>query len=183
MARSVLIPLDNGFEEIEFSAILDVLRRAELDVTVAGLGDVQKTRAHGLKIFCDETLERVTALADAIVLPGGLPGAQHLAESDLVMARLKAHAEAGKITAALCAAPWALGNAGLLEGKTATCYPGFEDKLIGATPSEDRVVVDGTVTTSRGPGTAIEFALALVAQLVDQETAEALHAGMLVASP
>ena len=183
MAKSVLIPLDNGFEEIEFSAIVDVLRRAELDVTVAGLGNVQKTGAHGLAVSCDTTLEDVSALADAIVLPGGLPGAQHLAESDLVMTRIRAHAEAGKITAAVCAAPWALGNAGVLEGKTATCYPGFEDKLTGATPSEERVVVDGTVTTSRGPGTAIEFALSLVAQLVDQETADALHAGMLVASP
>ncbi len=179
MTKTVLVPLDNGFEEIEFCTIVDVLRRAECEVTIAGLDKRQKQGAHGLKITCDATLADATELYDAVVLPGGLPGAQHLAESEAVHAVLQRHAAAGSITAAICAAPWALAEAGVLEGKRVTCYPGFEDKLSMATTCEDRVVVDGTVTTSRGPGTAIDFALALVEQLVGVDVAQNVRVGMI----
>ncbi len=183
MAKSVAIPLDNGFEEIEFSAILDVLRRAELDVSVVCLDKRQKEGAHGLKVTGDRVLGDVCDQSfDAVVLPGGLPGAQHLAESVELQAFIKRHADEGKITAALCAAPWALETAGVLAGKTATSYPGFDEKIPSASYSEERVVVDGNVVTSRGPGTAIEFALKLVELLVDADTAAALHDGMLVNS-
>ena len=183
MAKKVAIALDNGFEEIEFSAILDVLRRAELDVSIVCLNKRQKIGAHGMKIIGDTVLSEVKDQTfDAVVLPGGLPGAQHLAESKELQAFIKRHADEGKITAAICAGPWALAEAGVLDGKTATCYPGFEDKIAVANHSETRVVIDGNIITSRGPGTAIEFALKLVEHLVDAETADALHEGMLVKS-
>lgn len=178
----VLIPIAEGFEDIEAITLIDVLRRAEVDVLVAGLEKRLRTSAHGVKITTDVVLaDQKNEVFDAIILPGGLPGAQHLAESDDLMEILRAQAASGRICAAICAAPWALGVAGVLEGKTATCYPGFEDKLTGATHSTDRVVVDGNIITSRGPGTALEFALELVRVLVNTDTAATLRASMIIA--
>ena len=159
-----------------------MLRRAEVDVVTAGLEGCDRTSAHGVQITADAVLaDQKDETYDAVILPGGLPGAQHLAESADLADILRAQNAAGRICAAICAAPWALGAAGLLEGKNATCYPGFEDKLTGAQPSTDRVVVDGNIITSRGPGTAFEFSLKLVEILIGKETADALHDGMLVA--
>lgn len=176
----VVVPLASGFEEIEAVTVIDVLRRAGVEVVVAGLGASPVRGSHDLGIATDCDLADVRAAdVDAIVLPGGMPGAQYLKEDEGVQALIKALADAGKLTAAICAAPIALEAAGVLKGRRATSYPGFE--LPSADYCEQRVVEDGGVLTSRGPGSALEFALALVERLVGTERADELRRGMLVA--
>lgn len=177
----ICVLLATGFEEIEAVTIIDVLRRAELEVSILGVDGEKITGAHGLQVVTDQTLEEgMKREWSAIVLPGGLPGATNLRDNPQVLELIRsAHSAGGKL-AAICAAPIVLAAAGVLQGRRATCYPGFEDRLDGAECSEDRVVVDGNLTTSRGPGTSLDFALSLVAQLKDQETADALRAGLLV---
>jgi len=184
MARALLI-LAEGFEEIEAVTPIDVLRRAGVEVIVAGLGDRLVKGGHGIAVQADTTVAEAPRDVDVVILPGGLGGANNLKASDAVQALVREVHEAGKRVAAICASPAvALGESGLLEGRRATCYPGFEDRFgAGVTLSEDRVVVDANLTTSRGPGTALEFALTLVAQLVSEEKAEELRQGMLVAAP
>ena len=116
---------------------------------------------------------------DGIVLPGGMPGTMHLLENETVNAVIRKFAGEGKLVAAICAAPSVLGAAGLLEGKHATCHPGFEEKLTGATTSEDEVVVDGNIITSRGMGTAIPFAFEIVRYFTDDETVEHVRQGLV----
>ena len=173
--------LAEGFEEIEAVTIIDVLRRAELEVTVLGVGGERISGAHGLQVEADQVLEEnPDADWSALVLPGGLPGATNLRDNPIVLELIRSTYSAGGKLAAICAAPIVLGSAGVLEGRRATCYPGFEEGLTGAECSEERVVVDGNITTSRGPGTSLDFALCLVAQFKDQETADSLREGMLV---
>ncbi len=185
MSRACVL-LADGLEEIEAVTIIDVLRRAEVDVVTLGVNDGRAIGAHDLVIEADqsldESLQEPDGPWDMVILPGGMPGATNLRDDPRVQALIRAQNEAGRPLAAICAAPIALGSAGALEGRRATWYPGFEDGLTGATLSEDRVVVDGHVTTSRGPGTALEFSLALVERLCGAETAQALREGMLVAS-
>lgn len=179
---SVCVLLADGFEEIEAVTIVDVLRRAEIEVTTLGVNGLKIQGSHGIQIQADRTLAESTA-ADAwevVVLPGGMPGAATLRDDPRVQALIRSqHDRCGKI-AAICAAPIALGRAGILRGKRATSYPGFEDQLTGASVVTERVVQDGTVTTSRGPGTAMEFALRLVADLKGPGAASALAGRMLV---
>ena len=184
MAKQVVILLAQGFEEIEAVTQIDVLRRAGLEVTVAGLGGREIQGAHALTLRADIALTELSTTPDAVVLPGGMPGSKNLGESKTARQLAERVASAGGICAAICAAPaLTLAPWGLLKGKTATCYPGFEKEFSSDTTfSEERVVVDGTVITSRGPGTALEFALALVEQLVDQSTREDLASGMLAVS-
>lgn len=178
----VLVPLLEGFEEIEAVTIIDVLRRADVSVTVAGNAAGPVRGAHGVWVVADEALDDVRADDfEMMVLPGGMPGAVNLAEHPRVQALLGEVAGAGHYTAAICAAPIALAAASLHQGKRYTCYPGFQQRIQGGTFSEDRVVIDGKLVTSRGPGTALEFALELVRLLRDDATAERLRAGMLVA--
>ncbi len=184
MPASVLVPLAPGFEEIEAVTIIDVLRRGGLRVVTASLGDTDVEGAHGIHIRADTTLEEARGTGerfDAVVLPGGMPGAANLRDDPRVLAALSDVVEQGGTAAAICAAPIALEAAGLLEGRRATAYPSFRDQLTSATqPVQGRVVDDGPVVTSAGPGTALEFALALVARLGSAETAEQLREGMLV---
>jgi 4-methyl-5(b-hydroxyethyl)-thiazole monophosphate biosynthesis len=181
MAKQVVVVLADGFEEIEAVTPIDVLRRAGLDVTVAGLGGTQIRGSHGVTYLCDAELGAVDATPDAIVLPGGLPGSNNLGESEAVKRLTQEVHESGGICAALCAAPaLTLSPFGLLEGRVATCHPAFMDKLGGgATPSEERVVVDGNVVTSRGAGTAMDFSLKLAELLVDEKTAKELREAMV----
>jgi protein deglycase len=179
--KRVLILLANGFEEVEAVTPIDFLRRAELDVTVAGVGSLEITGSRGLKVMCDSLVADLDAgTYDAIVLPGGMPGASNIA----------ANADAGKIittmmkesrlVGAICAAPAVvLEPLGLLKGKRATCYPGFETRFTDVLFSEDRVVVDGNLVTSRGPGTAAEFALMLVSKLAGEDKAAEIKKGTL----
>ncbi len=182
MAKKALVILADGFEEIEAVTPIDVLRRAGVDVTVAGLNSKTVTGAHNVRFEADVTLSNYQELPDAVILPGGMPGAKNLGESKQVLDLVKKMDAAKKLIGAICAAPaLALTPAGVLNGKKATCYPGFEKSFTSSVRfSQDRVVVDGNVVTSRGPGTALEFALELVEKLVSREQAESLRAGLLV---
>ena len=161
----VLLPLAEGFEEIEAVTVIDLLRRAGIEVNSASLGSRRVTGSHGIAVEADITLDsaRVDDY-DMIVLPGGMPGADHLKKDERVVALLRDFAAQGRYTAAICAAPAVLAHAGLLVDRAATSYPGFLDE--GSAPGirlrTEAVVADGNVVTSRGAGTAMDFGLALV---------------------
>lgn len=170
--------LANGFEEVEALAPLDLLRRAGCAVTTVGIGGETVLGAHGITVTADipDVMYR-DSRPDMVILPGGMPGATHLDESKTVEAALRAAASSNAYLAAICAAPMVLGKRGYLEGKRATCYPGFEEHLHGATVTAERVVTDGNVITAAGMGVAVEFGLALVTALCGKEkAAELLHA-------
>ena len=179
--KTVLIVLADGFEEIEAITPIDVLRRAGLQVTVAGVGKREVTGAHGIKVQAEEVLEEYQDVPDAVVLPGGLPGADNLKKSAVLGDLLKKMKDQGRLIGAICASPArVLAPAGILEGKKATCYPGFEKEFGPKVRfTEDRVVRDGRLITSRGPGSALEFALELVEQLAGADQAEKLSRALL----
>ena len=181
MAKSVLVILADGFEEIEAITPIDVLRRAGLQVTVAGLTGRSATGAHGVTFQTDVALDEYQGLPDAVVLPGGMPGAQNLGSSKKVSEFIKKMNSQKKVIGAICAAPaLALAPAGILNGKRATCYPGFEKNFPPSVSfSNERVVVDDNVITSCGPGSALEYSLGLVERLVGKEKARASEEGLL----
>ena len=165
---TVLVPLADGCEELEAVTIVDILRRAGIDVVTAGLDDQLVRASHGVRIMPDTNLdEALTRDYDMVVLPGGLPGADNLNEDPRIKELLKKMANSERFTAAICAAPKVLANAGLLRGKKATAYPGSLDSVNHQAQlvSGEAVVRDGKVITSRGPGTAMDFALALIEAL------------------
>ena len=168
----VLVPLAEGFEEIEAITVVDLLRRAGIEVHTAALAGRQVTGSHGITVTSDRLLEDARASDyDMIVLPGGLPGADHLKADARVTSLLREFAAAGRYTAAICAAPGVLAHAGLLAGRAATSFPGFltPDSAPGLRLRDDPVVIDGKVATSRGPGTAMDFGLALIELLEGAE--------------
>lgn len=173
--------LADGFEEIEGLTVVDILRRAGVDTqTVSIMGRKEITGSHRIALQADLIFEEVSFEDGTLfVLPGGMPGTKHLGAHEGLASLLKKAAAEGKRVAAICAAPSVLGDLGLLEGKHAACYPGFEDRLKGAQVEFTPVVTDGNITTSRGMGTAIPFALSLVAQLTDAEKAEELAKGII----
>ena len=179
--KKVAVILANGFEEIEAITIIDVLRRAGTELDTIALEGEGAKGSHGVEVKADLAWDdAISREWDMIVLPGGQPGSDTLRDSTPLKEFLNKHSGNDKEIAAICAAPIALAAAGLLEGKDATCYPGFEDQLIGANLKTERVVKDGRLTTSRGPGTALEFSLRLVETLVGKEKASELAHGMLV---
>jgi len=170
--KRVLVPLAQGCEELEAVIIIDLLRRAGIEVITAGLDDRMVTASRGVRLVPDARLDEVMEQEfDMLVLPGGLPGADHLQADRRIHALIKKMSEKGRYNAAICAAPKVLAHAGLLNGKAATGYPGVLDgmELPATQISRDAVVIDGKVITSRGPGTAMEFALILIAQLLGEE--------------
>ena len=179
---SVLVPLASGFEELEAVTIIDLLVRAGVEVVSAGLAPGPVKGSRGVVIIPDMGLDEALKQAfDMVVLPGGQPGADHLDNDPRLQQLLKSMADSGKYTAAICAAPKVLANLGLLEGKTATGYPGTLDK-IGLNESQispQSVVTDGNVITSRGPGTAMEFALVLIETLVGRGKRDEVAKGLL----
>jgi 4-methyl-5(b-hydroxyethyl)-thiazole monophosphate biosynthesis len=181
MKKTVCVPLAPGFEEIEAVTIIDVLRRAGITVTVAGTAPGPISGSHGITITPDTTVDRVDAeQLDMVALPGGMPGTLNLRESPGVRALLARLAARGRYTAAICAAPMVLEAEGLLAGKRATSHPSVREQITGVAYSEEAVVEDGTVVTSRGAGTAMAFALRLVRLLADDATAERLRVAMVV---
>lgn len=179
--KTVLVVLAEGFEEIEAITPIDVLRRAGLEVTTVGVGGREVTGSHGITVVADTTIREIAELPDAIVLPGGMPGAENLSRSGALRDLLKRMNDDGRPIGAICAAPAvALAPTGILDGRTATCYPGFENHFGKAIVfSDDRVVADGNVITSRGPGTALEFSLALAASLAGADTEKEVSQRML----
>ena len=159
----------DGCEEIEGLTVVDVLRRADIAIDMVSItGTDSVTGSHGITFHTDTTLEQADLDSyDAVVLPGGMPGTLNLGAHEGVVSAIRAFAEDKKLVAAICAAPSVLGAAGILKGKRATCHPGFEETLTGAECLEETVVTDGNVITSRGMGTAIDFALAIVAYFKD----------------
>lgn len=177
----VLVPLAEGAEELEAVTIIDLLRRAGIDVVSAGLkaGPVRCSR--GTVIVPDQTLdEALTRDYDMVVLPGGQPGATHLEHDERIMALLRKMTAQNKYTAAICAAPKVLAVAGVLDGKRATGFPGTLDpaKFPRVRIEQLAVVADGRVVTSRGPGTAMDFALELIALLSGQEKSSQVEAAL-----
>ncbi|WP_020613708.1 DJ-1 family glyoxalase III [Sediminispirochaeta bajacaliforniensis] len=173
MNKKAVILLADGFEEVEATTPIDFLRRAGLDVCVAGVAGEQVTSSHGLTVGCDCLLSEVKSSDyDAVIIPGGMPGAANVAESGEARRLVTDLMEAGKLVSAICAAPAvALEAFGVLKGKKATCYPGFEKHFSDVRFCADRVVVDDNLITSRGPGTAAEFALALISYLAGSTVA------------
>jgi len=162
---SILVPLAQGCEELEAVTITDLLTRAGVEVTTAGLDEQPVVASRGLCILPKTSISKISdRLFDMVVLPGGLPGADHLRDNTHVQNILKNHAKNNRYVAAICAAPKVLANAGLLKNKTVTCYPGALDEVknddINITPAA--LQIDGKIITSRGPGTAMDFALALI---------------------
>ncbi len=177
----ICVPLADGFEEIEAVTLIDVLRRADFSVSVCSASESFHVKgAHSIIIGADISVnEALDRRWEGIVLPGGMPGAEHLRDTPAVETLLKQIFEADGLVGAVCAAPLVLGHYGLLKGRKATCYPGFEDRLTGATAVEEPVVVDGNVITSRGPGTVMAFALKIVEYHSGKEKAAELEETML----
>lgn len=174
----VLVPLAEGFEEIEAISVIDILRRADVEVLTAGLKEGLAEGSHKVKVLPDTTLEKVDWHDfDALVLPGGAPGFVNLGNDQRILDMAREMNRAGKCVAAICAAPSVLIKAGVLQGRRATVSPSGKEQVEACADfREDRVVVDKNLITSRAPGTALEFALKLVEQLAGREKMEQVKA-------
>jgi 4-methyl-5(b-hydroxyethyl)-thiazole monophosphate biosynthesis len=176
----ILVPLVDGFEEIEFSTIVDILRRAGLEVITAGLREGAINGAHGVKIIPDTLIDKVSAADfNVIVLPGGYPGFVNLGKDERILKLVREMHGKNKYVAAICGAPSVLAKAGILAGRKSTIHPGVKDMLIGADHVDERVVVDGRIITSQGPGTAMEFSMKLVEVLVGKGKVKQINEGVL----
>lgn len=164
--------LAEGLEEVECLAAVDVLVRAGVVVTLVSIGEKKEvTGSHGFTILADQRLSEISMeAADVLFLPGGMPGTKKLGDCKELCDGLVEANRAGQRIAAICAAPSVLGTLGILKGKEATCYPGYEESLIGSTPTGAGVVTDGNITTARGLGYALDLGLELVRILIDEET-------------
>ena len=177
----VYVHLAEGFEEIEALTTVDLLRRAEIETEMVSVtGRLPVTGSHGIEVIADILFEdAVYSACELIVLPGGMPGSSNLDKHEGLREKIYSFHNQGKGLAAICAAPLILGRAGVLAGKKATCYPGYEKELEGAEVTDDSVVKDQGVITSRGVGTAIPFALSIIESLKGKETADKIAAAIL----
>ncbi len=168
--------LANGFEEIEALTPIDCLRRCGIDVLVVGVGSSVINGSHHIPVVCDTDTDSFEMPDDLemVILPGGMPGTSNLEKCKTVQATLDHCVENGVVISAICAAPLILGHKGILNGKNATCYPGFEAELFGANVINENVVTDGNVITACGMGAALDFSLALVERLISKERADEL---------
>ncbi len=179
--KKIGIFMADGCEEIEGLTVVDIVRRAKMEIVMISItGKREVTSSHQVTFLTDAlAAEADYDTLDGIVLPGGMPGTLNLQADETVNKVIRQFAAEGKLVCAICAAPSVLGAAGILEGKCATCHPGFEEKLTGAKVEEKEVVVDGNVITSRGMGTAIPFALEIVRYFADDETVEQVRKGLV----
>jgi len=183
MAKKVLVPLAEGFEMIEALSIVDVFRRAACIVDLVAVGNtLQVTSSHNVPVIADKLLEQCADEEyNLIVLPGGIPGAENLKNSELLASLLKKQNDANRLYGAICASPAVvLEHHGLLDGKKATCHPGFVDKLSSAEHAGEKVVSDGNCVTSKGAGTSIDFALELLGILMGEEKKKEVAQGMAI---
>lgn len=171
----------DGFEEIEALTVVDILRRADIRTHMIGINANQVTGSHGITVQMDGTLKDISSLNDALmlVLPGGMPGAKHLAESDALRNLLQEAYETDIHIAAICAAPTVLAKHNLIKGRKVTCYPGFESQLHDFVHLEDKVVQDGELITGKGPGAAMDFALKIVETLKGHKVSEQLSKALI----
>lgn len=180
----VLMPLADGFEEIEALAVVDVLRRAEIEVVLAGLHDGPVKSARNVRIIPDAVIDAVNASSfDMIILPGGQPGTDNLNADPRIHELLKEFESKDKLIGAICAAPSILASAGLLDGRRATSYPTYSNRLTGASYEDRPVICDGNIITSQGAGTAISFGLEIVTRLAGKHKSGEVAAAMLVQEP
>lgn len=171
--------LADGFEEIEALATVDVLRRADLEVKTVGVGSKRVTGSHHIVVEADlEQFEVLTDTMEMVILPGGMPGTLNLENSPVVTASLRYCADNGLPIGAICAAPSVLGHLGLLKGKKALCFPGFEQELEGAELAPGFVCRDGLLVTGKGSGASLEFALEIVRMLKGEDTAQKVRVSM-----
>ncbi len=180
--KNIAVHLAEGFEEIEAISIIDVLRRANLKVTVVSVtGDLVVTGAHQVQVTADKLFEDVDySEIEMLVLPGGMPGSANLKAHGGLREQILNFNDNGKPLGAICAAPVVFGNLGLLNNKKATCYPGFEEELHGAVITGNDVEQTGNIITGKGAGVAIEFALKIVEALKGKELADGLKKKMIV---
>jgi 4-methyl-5(b-hydroxyethyl)-thiazole monophosphate biosynthesis len=181
MKKAVLF-LATGFEETEAVGTIDVLRRGGIETTVVSItGEHKVTGAHGISVTADSLFAKTDfSCADALILPGGMPGSSNLNACEPLKKLIVRHYGEGKLIAAICAAPLVLGGLGLLKGRKATCYPGFEPQLTGAKITEGESVADGNIITGKGPGLVFNFALSIVAYLQDAKTAGGVAKDLLI---
>lgn len=176
----VYLFLADGFEEIEGLTVVDLLRRAEIEISMVSItGKLDIIGSHNIQVKADELFEEADfSEADMLVLPGGMPGTNHLANHQGLAALLKQFNEEGRSISAICAAPSVLGINGILKGKRATSYPGYEDKLLGATATGNKTEIDSNIITGKGLGTSIDFSLCIIEKLKDKATAEKIAAAI-----
>ncbi len=182
--KKVIVCLAEGFEEIEAIGIIDILRRADLQVTIISVTESKEvTGAHGIRVVADVLFgDADFSGSDLLVLPGGMPGSANLRDHKGLGEKIVEFDQKGKLLGAICAAPMVFGNLGLLEGREATCYPGFGDQLGNARVTAEPVMVDGHMVTGRGPGLVFPFALKLVEKLCGKEKAGQIAGQMLLES-
>lgn len=176
----ILVPLADGCEEIEATSVIDVLRRAEFKVVTAGLHDGPVAAAHGVKVMADTLFSSINPMDfDAIVIPGGGGGVENLMKDEGVLSAIREMDKAGRWVAAVCAGPLVLQAAGILEGRRVTCYPACAEDLTATPRVNERVVVDGKLITSQGPGTSMAFAIELVRQFGSASLAQRVASALL----
>lgn len=177
----VYVFLANGFEEVEALAPVDALRRCELEVRTVGIGSQVIKGSHGISVLCDLDDNQISLddNINMIVLPGGMPGTLNLEKNENVIKAIDFCINNDKYIAAICAAPSILGHKGILKGKKAICFPGFEEQLLGCEVISDELVVqDGKIITAKGAGAAIEFGLKLVEVLISKKRADLLKGSL-----
>ncbi len=180
--KKIAVHLAEGFEEIEAISIIDVLRRADLNVTIVSISEkLEVVGSHGIKIIADKLFKEVDyELIDMIILPGGMPGAANLNEHLGLREQILNFNESKKMLAAICAAPLVFGNLGILKNKKATCFPGYENQLHGAIATGENIEVSENIITGKGAGVAIDFALKIVEILKNKKFADDLGKKMIV---
>lgn len=173
----IYVFLADGFEEVEALAPADVLKRAGVSVQLVGIGGKTVAGSHGISVVCDFTDSEISLNSnlEGIFLPGGMPGTLNLEKSPVVQNAIDWAVENDKLICAICAAPSILGHKGILNGKNAVCFPGFEDELKGAYLSDKFICEDGNIMTAKGMGSAVEFGTRIAVRLVGSDKAKSVH--------